>query len=151
EGHGRALLMLSDRPQEQETLFKEIVLKKTPVRIVEQIARSIAVDKLRKRDKTPKMLDIEKSLTETLGTRVLIENRPSGGRLTIEFFSEEDLSHIVAALAAEAAKKGVAMPDLPQVAAVAAPEAPETASPETVPAPEPAQPEEDLYSVKNFS
>src|SRR3989344_378614 len=29
EGHARALLMLSDRPEEQQTLFKEIVLKKT--------------------------------------------------------------------------------------------------------------------------
>ncbi len=101
EGHARALLMLSSRPQEQETLFKEIVLKKTSVRITEQLARRIATEKQRKHDKTPEMMDLEKSLTETLGTRVIIENRPQGGRLLIEFFSPEDLSHIVAALAAE--------------------------------------------------
>lgn len=108
EGHARALLMLSDRPEERDTLFREIVLKKTSVRVAEQMARRIAVERIRKHDKTPEMMEIEKSLTETLGTRVLIENRPNGGRVLIEFFSPEDLSHIVAALAAE---QGVKMMD----------------------------------------
>ncbi len=99
EGHARALLMLSDRPEEQDTLFKEIVLKKTTVRVVEQLARRIATDKIRKHDKTPEMMELERSLTETLGTRVLIENRPNGGRVMIEFFSPEDLSHIATILA----------------------------------------------------
>ncbi|MDB5244918.1 MAG: Chromosome partitioning protein ParB family [Parcubacteria group bacterium] len=99
EGHARALLMLTDRPEERDTLFKEIVLKKTSVRVVEQMARRLAQDKIRKHDKTPEMMDLERSLTETLGTRVLIENRPKGGRVLIEFFSPEDLSHIAAILA----------------------------------------------------
>jgi hypothetical protein len=47
------------------------------------------------------MMEIEKSLTESLGTRVIIENRPQGGRLLIEFFSSEDLAHIVGAFAAK--------------------------------------------------
>jgi ParB family chromosome partitioning protein len=99
EGHARALLMLTDRPEEQDTLFKEIVLRKTTVRVVEQLARRIATDKIRKHDKTPEMMELERSLTETLGTRVLIENRPNGGRVMIEFFSPEDLSHIAMILA----------------------------------------------------
>jgi ParB family transcriptional regulator, chromosome partitioning protein len=140
EGHARALLMLVDRPQEQETLFREIILKKTTVRHVEQMARRIATDRIRKHDKTPEMMEIEKSLTETLGTRVLIENRPQGGRVMIEFFSPEDLSHIVAALAAEAgAKEAPAEAALEEVAAAH--------GISTDPTPQ----EEDLYSVKNFS
>lgn len=99
EGHARALLMLTDRPEERDTLFREIVLKKTSVRVVEQMARRIAQDKIRKHDKTVEIMELEKSLTETLGTRVLIERRPNGGRLMIEFFSPEDLSHIAAILA----------------------------------------------------
>lgn len=99
EGHARALLMLADRPEEQGTLFKEIMLKKTTVRFVEQMARRIATDRIRKHDKTPEMMELERSLTETLGTRVLIENRPNGGRVLIEFFSPEDLSHIAAVIA----------------------------------------------------
>lgn len=111
EGHARALLMLTDRPQERDTLFKEIVLKKTSVRMVEQMARRIAQDKIRKHDKTPEMMEIEKNLTETLGTRVLIENRPNGGRVLIEFFSPEDLTHIANMLAArEAERAGLAAP-----------------------------------------
>jgi ParB family chromosome partitioning protein len=99
EGHARALLMLNDKPEERDTLFKEIVIKKTSVRMVEQLARRLAQDKIRKHDKTPEMMALEKSLTETLGTRVLIENRPQGGRVLIEFFSPEDLAHIAQMLA----------------------------------------------------
>lgn len=98
EGHARALLMLSDKPEEQKTLFKEIVLKKTSVRVTEQLARRIAVDKIRKLDKTAEMLELEKSLAEALGTRVFIQHSPKGGRINIEFYSAEDLAHIVAAL-----------------------------------------------------
>lgn len=101
EGHARALLMLSSRPKERDTLFRDIMLRKTSVRITEQLARRIASDKVRKHDKTPEMLELEKSLTEKLGTRVVIEKRPNGGRLLIEFFSPDDLSHI-AMLFAEA-------------------------------------------------
>lgn len=140
EGHGRALLMLVDRPQEQETLFKEIVLKKTSVRMVEQLVRRIATDKIRKHDKTPEMMEIEKSLTETLGTRVVIENRPNGGRVLIEFFSPEDLTNIVAALAAEAKAKAEA--EVAEAVRDAAPGAEPEATAEKT--------DEELYSVKNF-
>lgn len=169
EGHARALLMLNDRPVERDTLFKEIVLKKSSVRMVEQLARRIATDKIRKHDKTPEVMELEKSLTETLGTRVLIENRPTGGRVMIEFFSPEDLSHI-AAILAERQEAQITMSD-GAVAAVEEvreaaidapvihpnttqlePEVVQSIS-EPVPAPVVAaveQPEDDLYSVSNF-
>lgn len=148
EGHARALLMLSDRPQERDTLFKEIVLKKTSVRITEQLARRIATDKIRKHDKTPEMMEIEKSLTETLGTRVVIEKRPQGGRLLIEFFSPEDLTHIVAAFAQDATVKVAEAEAKLEEAAPTAEAA--LAAEEGQPA-EPIKPEDDIYSVKNFT
>lgn len=172
EGHARALLMLSDRPEEQDTLFKEIVLKKTTVRVVEQMARRIATDKIRKHDKTPEMMELERSLTETLGTRVLIENRPNGGRVMIEFFSPEDLSHIAAILAErrerEARLSAEAAAAVEEVRAEAVTEqAPETQAAEGAPAvpaeeagtseaaqSQPAAPvetEDDLYAVRNFT
>jgi ParB family chromosome partitioning protein len=120
EGHARALLMLNDRPQEQETIFRDMVLKKTSVRVVEQIVRRIASDKIRKHDKSPEMMEIEKTLTESLGTRVLIENRPQGGRLMIEFFSPEDLNKILAVIAPTPAEVDTETPPveapLPEVA-----------------------------------
>lgn len=153
EGHARALLMLHDRPQEQETLFKEILLKKTSVRVVEQLARRIATDKIRKHDKTPEVMELEKSLTETLGTRVLIENRPKGGRVLIEFFSAEDLSHIVAALAAQegsALEEEMAKEEVPVADPLA--ESQPVLYPNTTQIADatPAK-EDDLYSIKNFS
>jgi ParB family transcriptional regulator, chromosome partitioning protein len=132
EGHARALQMLNDRPTEQNTLFKEMVLKKTSVRMAEQMVRRIATDKIRKKDKTEEMFEIEKSLTETLGTRVVIENRPNGGRLLIEFFSPEDLAHIVSALAT---KDENSMPPVPD------PSVPSTPPPQ----------DDGLYSVRNFT
>jgi ParB family chromosome partitioning protein len=102
EGHARPLLALQDRPEEQETLFKEIILKKLPVRAAERIARSIAQERVHAHHrKSPEMIEIEKSLTQTLGTRVIIETNAEGGRLLIDFFSPDDLSHLVATLVAE--------------------------------------------------
>jgi ParB family transcriptional regulator, chromosome partitioning protein len=163
EGHARALLMLSHRPEEQMTVFKEIVMKKTSVRIAEQLVRRIAQDKIRKHDKTPEMMELEKNLTETLGTRVVIENRPNGGRLLIEFFSPEDLTHIVQAIATqETSPIPFEMPSdvditVGEPVAEGAEPAPEVAVPDAAPPPPPAptpaekKEEDDLYSIKSFT
>ena len=99
EGHARTLLALNDRPEERETLFKEITLKRLSVRAAERIARSIAQERVRKyHRKTPEMVELEKSLTETLGTRVIIETSAEGGRLLIDFFSPDDLSALAESL-----------------------------------------------------
>jgi len=93
EGHCRPLLMLTDRPEEQMTLYKEIIYKKLTVREAESISRHIAVDKVRKKEYVmdPDIQETENKLTEKLGTRVHIEKRDFGGKVTIDFFSKEDL------------------------------------------------------------
>lgn len=94
EGHARTLLMLADKPEEQETIFRETLLKKLSVRELERIARRIAKDRVRKphaSDVDEHLLEIEKEFTETLGTRVSILKTEFGGKLTIDYFSEEDL------------------------------------------------------------
>lgn len=95
EGHTRPLMMLSDRPAEQITLFKEMVIKKLSVRESEKIAREIATDKTRKKDLDPQMIDYQKRLSEKLGTRVSIEKREVGGKIVIDFFSPNDLQTIL--------------------------------------------------------
>lgn len=96
EGHARPLLMLTDRKEEQGTLFKEIIFKKLTVREAEEIARHIAKERVRKRAAPdPEMDRIEKELAETLGTRVSIERRQVGGKLVIDFFSREDLEALL--------------------------------------------------------
>ena len=97
EGHARTLLMLSDRPEEQDVLFREILLKKISVRESERIARKIATDKVRKhrwQDSDPGLIELERKLTETLGTRVQIKKTEFGGTLSIDYFDPSDLEKI---------------------------------------------------------
>jgi ParB family chromosome partitioning protein len=105
EGHARTLLMLNDRPEEQDVVFREILLKKLSVREVERIARNIATEKVRAKtlesmDAT--LIEMEKQFTETLGTRVQIQKTDFGGKLTIDYFSVEDLEAILERMRAEA-------------------------------------------------
>lgn len=100
EGHTRPLLMLSDKPQEQDTLYREIMLKKMSVRESEKVARSIAQDRVRKKKfvRDPRLMDYEKKLSENLGTRVQIEQKEKGGKITIDYFSVKDLEGILASI-----------------------------------------------------
>ncbi|MDE1919615.1 MAG: ParB/RepB/Spo0J family partition protein [Patescibacteria group bacterium] len=147
EGHARPLLALNSRPEERETLFKEIILKRLPVRAAERIARSIAQERVRTHHrKTVEMVELEKSLTETLGTRVIIETNAEGGRLLIDFFSPDDLQQLAATLAAQQASEKTQeshahiFPNTTQL----------SEDPITPAAPD--EPSEDeLYSVSGFS
>lgn len=98
EGHTRPLLMLTDKPEEQEVLFKEIVFKKITVREAERIARSVAVERVRRKDTVvadPEITEIEGKLNEALGTRVQIERREVGGKVVIDFFNNDDLHQLL--------------------------------------------------------
>lgn len=97
EGHTRPILMLSDRPEEQMVLFKEIIFKKMTVRDAEKIARRIATDRVRKKEymQDPEIAEMEEKLQESLGTRVHIEKKENGGYITIDFFTNDDLHTIL--------------------------------------------------------
>jgi ParB family transcriptional regulator, chromosome partitioning protein len=97
EGHTRPILMLTDRPQEQMVLFKEIVFKKMTVRDAEKAARKIAFDRVRKKEymMDPEIAEMEEKLQESLGTRVHIEKKQNGGYITIDFFTNDDLHTIL--------------------------------------------------------
>lgn len=148
EGHARPLMSLNDRPEERETLFKEIILKRLPVRAAERIARSIAQERVHKyHRKSAEMVALEKSLTETLGTRVIIETNAEGGCLRIDFFSPDDLQQLVTALEVEREA-------LTEATASELPVFPNTTQLSSDPIP-PAAPEEiedeELYSVSGFT
>jgi hypothetical protein len=90
--------MLNDRPEEQDIVFREVLLKKLSVREVERISRKIATEKVRKQhfiDGDAELQAIEREFTETLGTRVQILRTEYGGRMTIDYFSQEDLRKIL--------------------------------------------------------
>ena len=145
EGHTRPLLMLMDRTEEQKVLFKEIIAKRLTVRDSEQLARRVAVERVRKADLTPELLLLERELTERLGTRVRIEKKDQGGKVLIDFFSVDDLAHIRAMLSKERETAQTVEPSRPETA-----EAP-AARPQTSVQDEKRKEEEDLYSINNFT
>lgn len=164
EGHTRPLLMLTSRPQEQVTLFKEIMYKKVTVREAESIARRIAYDRARKKDFAvdPELLAIEEKLREQLGTRVRIERTEAGGKILIDFFSNEDLRMLIGLMETNKAKNPTEMIDR-HIASVTTSEVTASANVPNVPSDDPqtlddrtprekaAEENEDIYSVKNFS
>lgn len=155
EGHTRPLLMLADKPEEQKTLFEEITLRQLTVRDAEALARRVAVDKVRnKQNLTPDLIAMERELSEKLGTRVRIEKKNEGGKLTIDFFSEDDLAHLKAVLAERlAAAAPLPTPQLQSVVPVSVIESPSIPVPQEleVKKQEPEKPEDDLYAISSFS
>jgi len=95
EGHTRPLLMLIERPEQQMELFLEISAKKLTVREAERIARGIATERARKKDLTPELAELERELSEYLGTRVQIETRENGGKVHIDFFTPTDIQTLI--------------------------------------------------------
>lgn len=150
EGHTRPILMLTDRPEEQMTFFKEIMYKRMTVREAESIARRIAFERARKKTAVdPEIIEMEEKLTEKFGTRVKIDRKDLGGKVTIDFFSVDDLQKILRLLetekagnidpiAAQAAIEETVLSD-DGIGSLDAPAEPESSS------------DDDLYFVKNFS
>jgi len=100
-GHGRAILGLED-PTDQLRLWQRIVEGALTVRDAEGLARK-ATPRPRKvpalRRHSPDLAAIEERLRAGLGTRVEISRGARGGRVTIHFFSDEELETIVERLA----------------------------------------------------
>lgn len=174
EGHTRPLMMLSDRPEEQQVLFKEIIYKKISVREAERLARKVAFDKVRKTQykmADPEIVELEEKFQETLGTRVHIEKTDRGGFLTIDFFSKEDLREMLEMIHSENKKSATALLDrhlestntdtkevatheevLENVDEIKAPISIEESMPEDDRTNEEKKSDDtDLYNIKNFS
>ena len=159
EGHTRPILMLSDRPEEQATLFKEVMFKKLTVREAESIARRIAYDKIRKKNllPDPEIIEIEEKLTEELGTRVQIDRKENGGKIMIDFFSNEDLRAILDVINGKKQEQqtqplegqdGGVVESVDEQAVVADDG---TQSNEEKTDPDEEEKDDDLYFMKNFS
>ena len=160
EGHARPLLMLNERPEEQNVLYREIMLKRLTVREAEGIARRIAVEKIRKHDRIidPDIIDLEEKLTASLGTRVHIEPKEKGGKIMIDYFTPEDLRTILELMHTKSGGGVVThfSGAVPKVSAVAS--SPEVGGESSAPVDDRSVDEkkadeeggDDLYSVKNF-
>lgn len=98
EGHGRALLGL-DSEAKMLAVFELILAKGLTVRDVEQIAKQTPKDKTpeKRTDKPldPNLAEIQNALTMHFGSPVKIAKGTVGGRLVIDYYSDDDLTRIL--------------------------------------------------------
>lgn len=93
EGHGKVLLSVPDEKRQLE-MAKKILLHNLTVRQVEsQVGPSRRSRKSQTGD--PEFAEFEQAITEALGTKVRLTGKRKGGKITIEFYSEEELEGIV--------------------------------------------------------
>ncbi len=101
EGHARALLGLLDK-EKMLLMYKKVLQEGMNVRQVEAKVRELT--KVRQMDAAapdPKLLAMESELRGKLGTQVKIQRQGQGGKILIDFFSDEELSEIIHKMAAE--------------------------------------------------
>lgn len=97
-GHARALLGLSDENQ-INSLASRIVSEKLTVRETESIIQGIKIEsgkKLRtKSRRVPELIQAEEMLQRVLGTKVRIQGNSHRGKISIFYFSLNDLERFV--------------------------------------------------------
>lgn len=102
DSQGRLLLAVDDSGQ-QKRLFDEIIRNNLSVRElrnrVEQMRRSESQPAPAKTagifGKDPEITFLESQLEEVLGTKVTLQKTSDGGKITINFFSDEELKEII--------------------------------------------------------
>ncbi len=99
EGHARAILSLDDNA-DQTLLLEEILKGKLNVRETEEAARRLKDGDNNKKPIKAKEIRTEylamtNSLGKFLGTKVGIQKTAKGGKIFIEYYSEEELNRIV--------------------------------------------------------
>jgi len=97
EGHARAMLRLSSASA-QEELLKKIVTLDLSVRQTEMLARKYSGQKPLSRRKTSQsadVIDVERRLRSSLGTKVSLKHGKKGGTVTIYYYSNEDLDSLL--------------------------------------------------------
>lgn len=101
-GHGKALLGVRNK-KERLNVAKAIVDKNLNVRETEKLVSKAKTRKSKKDvvKKDPFIEEIEEKLMRALGTKVSLISSKSGGKIEIEFYSDEDLQRILEVIADE--------------------------------------------------
>lgn len=106
EGHARALLGLND-PEKILLLYKIVLEQNLNVRQVEAKVRELTMRKaMDAAAPDPKLIAMESELRGRLGTQVKISRQGKGGKITIEFFSDEELEELVGKMAEQQSAEG---------------------------------------------
>lgn len=111
EGHARALMQIAD-DQKQSALLKQVVDQELSVRQTEELVRRANAQepngtKVRngnehssnvKRQRQADTHSLEEELRRALGTKVELFRSPRGGKIIIEFYSDEELDALYSRL-----------------------------------------------------
>ncbi len=96
EGHGRALCGAS--PQVQRQLLDAIISRGLTVRQTEELVRRLkerpAPVQAKETQPDGEMERLEEELRRALGTKVSLQRSRKGGRIVIEYYSDEELSRL---------------------------------------------------------
>jgi len=103
ESHGRLLLAIDDQAA-QKNLFDDILQKKLTTRDVKDRVQQITKKPNAagaEKNLTPEIKDMQEHLSATLGAPVEIKQGAANGKITITFYSEEELGNILRRLGTE--------------------------------------------------
>lgn len=96
-GHGRALLAIEDI-EAQRDVWEKIVTNNLSVREVERLVKksSSAQQAVKKELEKPYfIIEAEEKIRSNLGTQVKIKHGVKGGRIEIEYYSDEELERLL--------------------------------------------------------
>jgi ParB family chromosome partitioning protein len=99
EGHGRALGGMTDH-QLQADLLRTVVARSLSVRQTEELVRRARASVLREAKEStqaevsPDIERLERGFREALATKVTLSASRKGGKITIEYYNDEDLERI---------------------------------------------------------
>jgi ParB family chromosome partitioning protein len=98
-GHAKALMALSSR-SDQLRLWKKMMIGGWSVRkIEEEVKKVVEGTKPKKEDgqqkRSPHLIEIENRLRRILSTQVRVHNSSKGGKIEIDYYSNDDLDRIL--------------------------------------------------------
>jgi len=94
EGHARILVSL-DNGVQQINLYKSMLVNPLTVRDLEERVRQIKKFSKTGAETDPRIKNIKNKLEEILGAKVNIQLRSKGGRIAIEYYSDDELRNIL--------------------------------------------------------
>ena len=95
EGHAKAILSV-DNPEKQRALYEMILKTNMTVRQVEDRSKEVSVRSYHRNTSIdPQLKSVEGTLIEALGTKVKVSKSGDGGKIVIEYYSQEDLDSLI--------------------------------------------------------
>lgn len=96
EGHAKAILSLANS-EKQRAMYEMILRSNLTVRQVEEKAKEVSVRSYERHTAKvdPETKALENTLIEALGTKVRISKAGDGGKILIEYYSQEDLDSLL--------------------------------------------------------